>query len=129
MNENNAVSPLSDIGRTRSWKTCVPIRYCCRAGAPDLPADFCLAAQRPIVSSELLRQSKLDPLTLRKSEDAYVDELFGAVAEFGAPSSPRAFRAPSSMPSCSRRNRCRMFDGPVSCRVGPRTRAWLPGWA
>jgi N-formylglutamate amidohydrolase len=34
---------------------------------------------------ELLRASPLDPLTLRSSEDAFVDELFADVPAFGAP--------------------------------------------
>lgn len=42
-----------------------------------------------------LAQSSLDPLTLRRSEDSYVDELFAAAPEFGAPLLkaifPRAF--------------------------------------
>ena len=33
----------------------------------------------------LIAQSRLDPLTLRRSEDAFVDELFESVAELGAP--------------------------------------------
>jgi len=69
-----------------------------------------------------VRQTKLDPLTLRKSEDAYVDELFAAVVELGAPllaaRFPRAFidpnRAPGEIDGA-------MFDGPLGCWVGPRT--------
>ena len=42
-----------------------------------------------------LRESQLDPLTLRSSEDAFVDELFGAAPLCGAPllsaRTPRAF--------------------------------------
>ncbi|HXP30421.1 MAG TPA: N-formylglutamate amidohydrolase [Stellaceae bacterium] len=38
----------------------------------DYPADF-------------LAASRLDPLTLRRSEDSYVDEIFGAAVELGAP--------------------------------------------
>jgi N-formylglutamate amidohydrolase len=34
---------------------------------------------------DLLAASRLDALTLRRSEDAYVDALFGAAPEFGAP--------------------------------------------
>lgn len=34
---------------------------------------------------EFLAQSRLDPLTLRKSEDCYVDQLFRSVATCGAP--------------------------------------------
>jgi N-formylglutamate amidohydrolase len=33
----------------------------------------------------LIAQSRLDPLTLRRSEDAFVDELFSGVAGLGAP--------------------------------------------
>ena len=33
----------------------------------------------------LIAQSRLDPLTLRRSEDAFVDELFSGVASLGAP--------------------------------------------
>ena len=44
---------------------------------------------------EFLRQSVLDERTIRSSEDAYVDHLFDAAPQFGAPfitaSAPRAF--------------------------------------
>ena len=64
----------------------------------------------------------MDPITLRKSEDAFVDELFAPVAELGAPliaaRFPRAFidanRSPGEIDTA-------MFDGPVGCWVGPRT--------
>ena len=43
----------------------------------------------------LISESRLDPLTLRRSEDAFVDELFAGVAALGAPliaaSFPRAY--------------------------------------
>jgi N-formylglutamate amidohydrolase len=73
------------------------------------PASFALA-------------TRLDSVTLRKSEDAFVDELFGAVTEFGAPlltaRFPRAFvdvnRAPNELDPA-------MFDAPVDPRAGPRT--------
>lgn len=68
------------------------------------------------------RQTRLDPLTLRKSEDAFVDELFDCVAGFGSPflaaRFPRAFidvnRAPGEIDGS-------MFEGPIACWVGPRT--------
>lgn len=52
-----------------------------------------------------IRRSRLDPLSLRASEDAFVDELFGAAPEFGAPliaaTAPRAYvdlnRAPEEL--------------------------------
>lgn len=68
------------------------------------------------------KATRLDPITLRKSEDAFVDELFEDVTQFGAPlvaaRFPRAFvdanRAPSELDPA-------MFDAPVESRVGPRT--------
>jgi len=68
------------------------------------------------------RQSRLDPVTLRKSEDAFVDELFAGVTELGAPllvaRFPRAFvdanRAPGEIDPA-------MFDAPLTSSIGPRT--------
>jgi N-formylglutamate amidohydrolase len=48
---------------------------------------------------EFLAASRLDPLTLRRSEDSYVDEIFGAAPSLGAPllraRFPRAFLDPN----------------------------------
>lgn len=68
------------------------------------------------------RGTRLDPITLRKSEDAFVDELFDHVTQLGAPllaaRFPRVFvdanRAPGEIDPA-------MFDAPVDQRVGPRT--------
>jgi N-formylglutamate amidohydrolase len=38
-----------------------------------------------VYPKSFLQASKLDPLTLRRSEDSYVEELFGFVADAGAP--------------------------------------------
>ncbi|WP_112664581.1 N-formylglutamate amidohydrolase [Microvirga flavescens] len=65
-----------------------------------------------VYPESFLAASHLDPLTLRRSEDAFVDELFGGVVERGAPLMaarfPRAFldlnREPYELDS-------RMFDG------------------
>jgi N-formylglutamate deformylase len=67
------------------------------------------------------QSSRLDPISLRRSEDAFVDELFESVAELGAPlicaRFPRAFvdanRAPGELDP-------QMFDAPLSA-VGPRS--------
>lgn len=67
------------------------------------------------------RAARLDPVTLRKSEDAFVDELFDFVPALGAPliaaRFPRAFvdanRAPGEIDPL-------MFDAPIDA-VGPRT--------
>ncbi len=69
-----------------------------------------------------VRQSRLDAVTLRKSEDAFVDELFASVSALGAPliaaRFPRAFvdvnRAPGEIDPA-------MFDGPLASAIGPRT--------
>jgi N-formylglutamate amidohydrolase len=53
-------------------------------------------------STEFLTQSRLDPITLRRSEDAFVDEIFAAAPERGAPLLkalfPRAFIDPNREP-------------------------------
>ena len=53
-------------------------------------------------SAEFLASSRLDPLTLRRSEDSYVDEIFAAVAATGAPllraRFPRAYLDPNREP-------------------------------
>jgi N-formylglutamate deformylase len=67
------------------------------------------------------RSSRLDPISLRRSEDAFVDELFDSVIEFGAPliaaRFPRAFvdanRAPGELDPA-------MFDAPLGT-VEPRS--------
>jgi len=67
-----------------------------------------------IYPGEFLDESRLDPHTIRISEDYYVDELFGAVPGFGAPllsaQFPRAYldvnREPYELDPA-------MLDGPV----------------
>jgi N-formylglutamate deformylase len=67
------------------------------------------------------QSSRLDPMSLRRSEDAFVDELFESVPELGAPliaaRFPRAFvdanRAPGELDPA-------MFDAPLGS-VGPRS--------
>jgi len=52
--------------------------------------------------AEFLAASRLDPLTLRRSEDSYVDEIFAGARELGAPllraRFPRAFVDPNREP-------------------------------
>lgn len=50
----------------------VPVIFTSPHSGRDYPADF-------------LAQSRLDPLTLRSSEDAFVEELFAGVTGLGAP--------------------------------------------
>lgn len=49
------------------------------------PLVFCSPHSGRIYPRPFLEASRLDPHTLRKSEDCFVDELFGAVVGFGAP--------------------------------------------
>jgi len=68
------------------------------------------------------RLSRLDPISLRRSEDAFVDELFEGVTELGAPlitaRFPRAFVDPNRSPS---ELDPAMFDAPLGSPVGPRS--------
>jgi N-formylglutamate amidohydrolase len=49
------------------------------------PMVFCSPHSGRIYPKAFLKASRLDPLTLRKSEDCYVDELFQPVVRLGAP--------------------------------------------
>lgn len=50
-----------------------------------VPFVFCSPHSGRRYPKVLLEASRLDPLSLRKSEDCYVDDLFAAVTELGAP--------------------------------------------
>lgn len=50
-----------------------------------VPFVFCSPHSGRIYPSHFLGQSRLDATRLRKSEDAYVDELYGNVPKLGAP--------------------------------------------
>jgi N-formylglutamate amidohydrolase len=80
-------------------------------------------------SEDFVAASKLDPLTLRKSEDSFVDELFGAAPLHGAPLLcalfPRAFVDPNREPF---ELDPEMFDAPLPDYVNagsPRVAAGL----
>jgi len=49
------------------------------------PLVFCSPHSGRVYPSVLLRRTRLDPLSLRKSEDCYVDELFESAPTMGAP--------------------------------------------
>ncbi|MBU2581809.1 MAG: N-formylglutamate amidohydrolase [Alphaproteobacteria bacterium] len=59
------------------------------------PLVFCSPHSGRIYPEHFLAQSRLDPHTLRKSEDCYIDVLFGSAPAYGAPLIsalfPRAF--------------------------------------
>lgn len=66
-----------------------PIVFASPHSGLNYPADF-------------VEESRLDPLTLRKSEDSYIDEIFAAAPEHGAPmvaaQFPRAYVDPNREP-------------------------------
>ena len=86
------------------------IRPCGPAG----PVIFSSPHSGCVYPAAFIAAAQLDPLTLRRSEDAYVDELFGAAPELGAilmrAHFPRAFmdvnREPYELDP-------RMFEGPL----------------
>jgi N-formylglutamate amidohydrolase len=51
----------------------------------NAPFVLCSPHSGRVYPREFLAQSRLDPLTLRKSEDCFVDELFQGAAELGVP--------------------------------------------
>src|SRR3569833_3528298 len=89
-----------------------------RPAAQTLPFIFASPHSGRIYPASLIAASRLDPLTLRRSEDAFVDELFEGVAAFGAPlicaRFPRAYcdvnRAPGELDAG-------MFSGPLGVTV------------
>jgi N-formylglutamate amidohydrolase len=99
---------------------------------PDLhtsPLVFASPHSGRIYPASFVRQSRLSPLNLRRSEDAFVDELFAGAVDIGAPliaaCFPRAFldvnRAPAEIDAA-------MFDGPLAMTVNaasPRVNAGL----
>ncbi len=73
----------------RPQRQSVPLVFASPHSGRDYPKDFVAA-------------SALDPVALRRSEDSFVDELFAAAPEFGAPLLkalfPRAFIDPNREP-------------------------------
>src|ERR1700761_1459793 len=66
-----------------------------RPHVQTLPFVFASGHSGRLYPESLIAQSRLDALTLRRSEDAFVDELFAGAADLGAPmiaaSFPRAY--------------------------------------
>ena len=93
-----------------------PVIFASPHSGSNYPADFVAA-------------SRLDPLTLRRSEDAFVDELYAAAPRYGAPliraHFPRVFVDPNRQPY---ELDPAMFDGPLPdyvTTVSPRIGAGL----
>ena len=105
-----------------------PVRLL-RPAAQRLPFVFASPHSGRLYPPEFIAKSQLTPEVLRRSEDAYVDELFEAVADFGCPflaaEFPRAYvdtnRAASELDPA-------MFDSPLAVVVaepGARVNAGL----
>src|ERR1044071_952751 len=100
-----------------------------RPARQRVPFLFASPHSGRLYPASLLERSKLDALTLRRSEDAFVDELFAGVAGLGAPliaaRFPRAYcdanRGPGELDAA-------MFSGPLDLSVdmpSPRVAAGL----
>jgi len=93
-----------------------------RPARQSVPFVFASPHSGRLYPTSFLAASRLDALSLRKSEDAYVDEIFAAATHCGAPliaaRFPRAFvdvnRAASELDPA-------MFDGPLAMGAVPRT--------
>ena len=89
-----------------------------RPDAQRVPFVFASPHSGRLYPASFIAQSKLDPLSLRRSEDAYADALFGGAVALGAPMIaarfPRAYldvnRAASELDPT-------MFDGTPGLRV------------
>ncbi|MBV8588789.1 MAG: N-formylglutamate amidohydrolase, partial [Acetobacteraceae bacterium] len=83
---SNTAGPVITFSPARQT---VPLVFASPHSGRAYPADFVAAA-------------RLDPLTLRRSEDGFVDELFAAAPHFGAPliaaTFPRAYCDPNREP-------------------------------
>ena len=88
--------PPNQIRKTRSWPSFGgrPTRYPGH-GSQTSPFVFASPHSGRLYPASFVAESRLTPLALRRSEDAFVDELFAAVAPLGAPliaaRFPRAF--------------------------------------
>ncbi len=68
----------------------------------EIPFVFASPHSGSAYSDSFLSASRLDPIALRRSEDAFIDRLFASAVEFGAPvlcaHFPRAFVDPNREP-------------------------------
>jgi N-formylglutamate deformylase len=95
-----------------------------KPGEQRVPFVFASPHSGSLYPASFVARSRLDPLCLRRSEDAYVDALFAGAVALGAPMIsarfPRAFldvnRAPGELDTT-------MFDGPLHLEIdGPNAR-------
>lgn len=103
------------------FAVCQPVRQ-------TIPFVFCSPHSGRHYPASFLAASNLDASSIRRSEDAYIDELFAAAPEFGAPLIhalfPRAFldanREPYELDP-------KMFDGPLPGHVNTQSQRVADG--
>lgn len=97
---NPKVSITSDdmIEKSRKFQGTIESEGPCDVLAPDhhsVPLVFASPHSGRLYPAEFVENSLLDALTIRRSEDSFVDELFAAAPDYGAPllhaNFPRAF--------------------------------------
>ncbi len=89
---------IGDRAAVSGW----PIAIERPVGEQCLPLVFCSPHSGAVYPADFVESSLLDPLALRRSEDSFVDELFGAGPLLGAPLLralfPRAYCDPNREP-------------------------------
>lgn len=87
--------PDGDLQAPPPWEIAAPARQ-------TVPLVFASPHSGSDYPPEFIHASRLDPLSLRRSEDSYVDEIFGSAPELGAPLIralfPRAYIDPNREP-------------------------------
>lgn len=76
--EDTSTIPAGHPGEEPAFEICEPV-------TPLAPAVFSSPHSGARYPARFLEQTRLDPSMLRRSEDAFVDELFAAAPRFGAP--------------------------------------------
>lgn len=117
MAPNEITRPAAEIveAEAPSWSVAAPAEQ-------TVPLVFASPHSGRRYPADLLAASPLDPLALRRSEDAFVDELYAAAPAFGAPllqsHFPRVFldcnREPYELDPA-------MFEGPLPAYVNSRS--------
>ncbi len=107
--------PEAEIGSEASWDIRMPVRQ-------TAPVIFSSPHSGRAYPPEFVAASKLDEVTLRRSEDAFVDEIFAAAPDFGAPLIralfPRAYVDPNR---AAYELDPKMFDAPLPDHVRTRS--------
>jgi N-formylglutamate amidohydrolase len=100
--KRDGIEPLSVMSQSHSAFTVHPPIEVVRPEQPGTPLVFSSPHSGNVYPAAFVSASRLDPLMLRRSEDAFVDELFAAAPALGAPllkaRFPRALVDPNREP-------------------------------